>query len=203
HGRRARHRRRRRRPRPRRPRPGRVRPVGGTGVPGEPARRPERRRGDAGRVPRRSRPAGPGPRRHRGRRVRRHRRRPDRAAGRLVRSRSRRRPRAARLTGMDGWAVVGGRLATRPVDVTADPAALDGEGFWVVVMTFEGELTCVRMDEVRPVGDWYAAAPPWSMPPPSAWTSSLDRTAYVDGVGTIRDRIARGDVYQVNLCRLL
>src|SRR5437899_3016223 len=89
---------------------------------------------------------------------------------------------------VDGWAVVGGRLATRPVDVTADPAALDVEGFWVVVMTFEGELTCVRMSDVRPVGDWYAAAPPWSMPPPAAWTSSLDRTAYVDGVGTVRDR---------------
>jgi para-aminobenzoate synthetase component I len=102
-----------------------------------------------------------------------------------------------------GWAVVDGRLATHCADVTTDPAALDAHGFWVVVMTFEGALTCVRMDEVRPVGDWLAAAPPWSMPAAEAWQSTLDRDAYIAGVEEVRRRIAAGDVYQVNLCRVL
>jgi para-aminobenzoate synthetase component 1 len=101
----------------------------------------------------------------------------------------------------DGWAVVGGRLATRCVDVTDDPAALDGDGFWVVVMTFEGRLTCVRMADQRPAGSWLADAGPWSMP--RRWESTLDRAAYEAGVATIRERIAAGDVYQANLCRLL
>ena len=104
---------------------------------------------------------------------------------------------------MDGWAVVDGRLLTRPIDITSDPAALDGDGVWVVVMTFEGELTCVRMADERPLRDWYDAAPPWAMPAGEAWTSSLDRAAYEAGVRTVRERIARGDVYQVNLCRVL
>ena len=103
----------------------------------------------------------------------------------------------------EGWAVVDGRLATRCRDVTSDPAVLDTAGFWVVVMTFEGELRCVRMDEQRPVAGWLRDAPPWSMPGPDRWTTSLDRTAYQNGVEAIRARIAAGDVYQANLCRLL
>jgi para-aminobenzoate synthetase component 1 len=104
---------------------------------------------------------------------------------------------------MSGWAVVDGRLAMRCADITADPAALESRGFWVVVMTFEGALTCVRMDEVRPLGRWYADADPWLMPSREAWASSLDADAYRAGVVTIRERIAAGDVYQVNLCRVL
>lgn len=103
----------------------------------------------------------------------------------------------------DGWAVVDGRLATGCRDVTDDPAALDSDGFWVVVLTFEGALTCLRMDDVRPVADWLTAAAPWSMPPAEAWRSTLDRRAYVAGVEEVRRRIAAGDVYQVNLCRLM
>ena len=44
----------------------------------------------------------------------------------------------------EGWAVVDGRLLSGVVDVTDDPAALDSTGLWVVAMTFEGSLTCVR-----------------------------------------------------------
>jgi para-aminobenzoate synthetase component I len=102
-----------------------------------------------------------------------------------------------------GWAVVGGRLATDPVEITDDPAALDTSGFWVVVQTFEGRLTCVRMAEVRPLDDWYDAAPPWPMPSRREWQTSLDRDDYVKGVETVRERIAAGEVYQVNLCRVL
>jgi para-aminobenzoate synthetase component 1 len=103
----------------------------------------------------------------------------------------------------DGWAVAGGRLLSRVVDVTDDPAALDSTGFWVVVMTFEGALRCVRFARSGPLGDFYDAAPPWHPPVEAEWVSTLERSAYVGGVRTIRDRIAAGDVYQVNLCRIL
>ena len=103
----------------------------------------------------------------------------------------------------DGWAVVGGRLVTGPADISTDAYALDTSGFWVVVQTFEGALTCVRMQDVRPLDDWYDAASPWHMPRREQWWSSLDREAYLKGVETVRERIAAGDVYQVNLCRVL
>ena len=103
----------------------------------------------------------------------------------------------------EGWAVLDGRLATRCADMTSDAAALDSTGFWVVVQTFEGALTCVRMDDVQPADGWLDGAAPWSMPPAASWRTSLDRSAYVAGVGEVRRRIAAGDAYQVNLCRVL
>ncbi|WP_354645134.1 chorismate-binding protein [Kitasatospora camelliae] len=96
----------------------------------------------------------------------------------------------------------GGRLATGLREVTSDPAALDGSGFWAVAYDFEGRLTCARFDEVRP-----DPAPPrtdgWLGPRPDAWETSLDRAGYVAGVRRIREHIAAGEVYQANLCRVL
>lgn len=95
---------------------------------------------------------------------------------------------------------VGGRLATGLRDLTSDPAALDSRGFWAVVRTFEGELTCARFADVR------GAPPPggvWHGPAVSAWETSLDQHAYVGAVQRVRAAIAAGDVYQVNVCRVL
>jgi para-aminobenzoate synthetase component I len=103
----------------------------------------------------------------------------------------------------DGWALVGGRVASGVSDVTHDAAALDSTGFWVVVQTFEGQLTCVRMADVRPMDASALAETGWSARKPGQWRSSIDRDGYLKGVETIRERIAAGDVYQVNLCRLL
>jgi para-aminobenzoate synthetase component I len=94
-----------------------------------------------------------------------------------------------------------GRLARDLQEVSTDPAALDRPGFWAVLATFEGELTCARfghVEQYRPV-----ATPPWHGPAHDAWRSSLDRVAYLRAVEAIRARIARGDVYQANLCRVL
>jgi len=104
---------------------------------------------------------------------------------------------------MTDWAVVGGRLATGVADVSHDPAVLETGGFWVVIQTFEGRFTAVRMADVAPVGAWYDGAARWPMPPREEWRSSVDREGYLKGVDTIRERIAAGDVYQVNLCRVL
>ncbi len=105
---------------------------------------------------------------------------------------------------MPSFAVVGGRLATGVTDVTDDLAALDGSGFWIVVVDFEGAARCVRFADVRPAPPLAAlASRPWHGPARVAWTSSLDRAGYIDRVGRIRAEIAAGEVYQVNLCRVL
>ena len=98
-------------------------------------------------------------------------------------------------------AAVGGRLATGLLDVTDDLAALDGSGFWVVVLPFDGAPVCARFANVRPVVGRPART--WVGPPSGSWTSSLERAAFVAGVREIRERIAAGDVYQVNLTRRL
>jgi para-aminobenzoate synthetase component 1 len=98
-------------------------------------------------------------------------------------------------------ALVGGRLFTGLVDLTSDPAALDSAGWWVVVATFEGSVTCARFSCVGPApGGLTSTAVPL---PANPWRSSLDADEYGNGVVAIRAAIAAGDVYQVNLCRTL
>jgi len=101
------------------------------------------------------------------------------------------------------WAVVDGRLRTQLVEVSSDISVLDGTGEWVVSVTFEGDVRCLRFGRSSPVDRWYDDAAPWSPPADEAWVSSLDRAVYEDAVRAVRDRIAAGDVYQANLCRVL
>jgi len=98
-------------------------------------------------------------------------------------------------------AVVGGQLCTELADVTSDLGALDSTGFWVVVLPYDGEAVCARFDKVRAAVPWPGRA--WRGPMARSWVSSLDRGAYCAGVSAIREGIAAGDVYQVNLCRVL
>jgi para-aminobenzoate synthetase component 1 len=98
-------------------------------------------------------------------------------------------------------AVVGGRLATDLVDLTDDLAALDSQGFWAVVLPFEGRPVCARFAHVRPARPW--PGPPWEGPSPDQWSSSLTEEEFRAGVVAIRASIAAGDVYQVNLTRRL
>ncbi|GAA3562480.1 chorismate-binding protein [Nonomuraea rosea] len=103
----------------------------------------------------------------------------------------------------DGFAHLSpGLLATGLRDVTTDLSALDGEGWWAVVVDYEGKVTCARFDRVREA-PLPAPAGPWRGPRPGEWHSSLDRPAYERGVRAIRDHIERGEVYQANLCRIL
>jgi para-aminobenzoate synthetase component 1 len=98
------------------------------------------------------------------------------------------------------YAWFGGRLATGLVEVTDDLAALDGAGWWAVLLTFEGRAVCARFAEVRAAP---LPAAPWPGVPLDAWSSSLDRAGYLARVATLREGIAAGDHYQVNLCRVL
>lgn len=87
-------------------------------------------------------------------------------------------------------------------------AALDRDGFWAVVATFEGELTAVRfgaVEQIEPTTPGAGARggiPEWG-PLGGQWHTSLGRAAYVDAVREVRERIAAGSVYQVNVCRVV
>jgi len=100
---------------------------------------------------------------------------------------------------------VDGLLATDLVevaDLTNDQGALDRGGWWAVLATFEGAMTGYRFASVRPA-EMPESTASWHGPDPSCWRSSLDESAYIQGVHRIRRYIEAGDVYQVNLCRVL
>ena len=99
-------------------------------------------------------------------------------------------------------AVVGGRLLTDLVDVTADVEALDDTGLWAVLVPFAGDPVLARFATSRPAPPWPGR--PWpGLLPDARWRTSLGEDRFCAGVATIRARIAAGDVYQVNLTRRL
>ncbi len=89
------------------------------------------------------------------------------------------------------------------VDLAADPHALDRPttGTWVVAVPFEGGGTAHRFARAVtgppfvPRGSWPA--------PQGEWATSLDERGYLDGVEAVRALVREGEVYQVNLCRVL
>jgi para-aminobenzoate synthetase component I len=118
------------------------------------------------------------------------------------------------------FAHFGSRLARDVVEISEDIQCLDSGGFWAVVVTFEGKVTCVRFGQVttapapflpaisariasaQMAGEQARLRGEW-VPLGGDWSSSLDQTAYLLGVRQIRERIAAGEVYQVCLCRVM
>ncbi len=98
---------------------------------------------------------------------------------------------------------VDGHVAWGIRDVTHDAAALDSTGWWLAVLRFDGAPTFVRFAEHRATGTRPAETSCWSGPARESWTSSLDRDDHAKCVSAIREAIAAGDVYQVNLTRVL
>jgi para-aminobenzoate synthetase component 1 len=99
------------------------------------------------------------------------------------------------------FAFADGRLWTGLRDVTDDPSALDGRGQWIAAITFEGKRTFARFDDVRP--GTLTPQTAWYGPRRDSWTSSMDESAYRAAVDAVRELIATGAVYQVNVCRVL
>ncbi len=97
--------------------------------------------------------------------------------------------------------VVGPYLCTNLVDVTHDLTALESAGFWAVAINFNGTAVCARFNKVQPARPWQGR--PWKAIPIDTWTTSLDRHSFITRVQHIRQMIAEGDVYQVNLTRRL
>lgn len=116
-----------------------------------------------------------------------------------------------------GWAVAGAIEGLDPVecvDVEATPHRIE-RGRWFVVAEFDGPIRAWRFARHRRVerrghsgrgtvlGTGDPVVPPWCGPAPGAWTSSLDRGAYIAAVERVRDAVREGDVYQANVCRVL
>ncbi len=86
--------------------------------------------------------------------------------------------------------------------VSQDLGDLESGGRWAVAVGFEGEAVLARFGSwtqdrptERELGDY--------APPGGPWADSVPQPDYENGVAEIRRRISRGDVYQVNLCRVL
>lgn len=101
----------------------------------------------------------------------------------------------------DAVAIFGDRIGRNCVEISTDPTCLDREGWWAVTQTFEGQFVAYRFAEVahyipEPSGSFTAI-------PRELWCSSMSQQQYEAAVASIRDDIARGWVYQANLCRVL
>lgn len=95
-------------------------------------------------------------------------------------------------------------MASELVEHSTDPACLEREGFWAVTQTFEGDFDAYRFAKIADLST--ASQLPdetFVGVPVKSWQSSVDAETYMDGVRQVRDDIARGWVYQTNLCRVL
>lgn len=99
-------------------------------------------------------------------------------------------------------ACVGGLWAYDLQDVSDDPRALESAGRWIAVLPYDGSAQFLRFahwEGQRP--EW--AHDSWSGPSRDSWTTSLDEREYCAAVESTRSSIARGDVYQANICRVM
>jgi len=132
-------------------------------------------------------------------------------------------PAIAGLAGEAWFRGVHASGAVESIDLRAQSRRLRDGGFWVVVGDFEGPARAWRFAEVTrfdtddtaaPTVDSDAQAPPvdavstaqrpaWVGPAAAAWVSSMDAARYQDAVERIRAEIRAGEVYQVNVCRVL
>lgn len=101
------------------------------------------------------------------------------------------------------YACIGGLWATDLVEVSADPSCLDGAGRWAVVLPYAGEPVFLRFATWSPDRPDFLRDVSWHGPALGDWRSSMTEAEYRDAVERARDAIARGDVYQVNVCRVL
>lgn len=92
-----------------------------------------------------------------------------------------------------------GDLVAQDLQTVSDDVADLTSGRWAVAIGFEGQTVLARFTSWRrsvlPPCHWPGVASPWH--------TSLDRTAYESAVRTVQAEIAKGWVYQVNVCRIL
>ena len=105
------------------------------------------------------------------------------------------------------FAIFGNFMATNFIEATTDVSRLDSDGWWAVTHTFEGEFQAFRFSDLQPLDVEKLASLGHVLEHDSievsSWVSSLSMTEYVNAVESIRQDIARGWVYQANLCRVL
>jgi para-aminobenzoate synthetase component 1 len=118
-----------------------------------------------------------------------------------------------RETAGQAWfAGVHAQGAVECVDLRTEAHRVSAGGFWAVVGEFDGPVRAWRFADVsratpgrRPTENGLpnAADRPWYGPPADAWTTSLDRAAYLAAVEEVRQAVRAGEVYQANVCRVL
>ena len=94
-----------------------------------------------------------------------------------------------------------GLLATDLVEITNDESKLVDGGFWAVSTTFEGKKSFAKFATVSR-GTQFPVSEKWDGIS-GTWHSSLNEIDFCDYVEKIRKEIERGEVYQVNACRIL
>jgi para-aminobenzoate synthetase component 1 len=104
-------------------------------------------------------------------------------------------------------AIFGDFMATNFIEATTDVSRLDDAGWWAVTHTFEGEFQAFRFSGLEPL-DLNKLAElghdlSYEAIDQQSWMSSMSMQQYVHAVESIRQDIARGWVYQANLCRVL
>ncbi|MEY4348375.1 MAG: hypothetical protein RIS43_794 [Actinomycetota bacterium] len=100
------------------------------------------------------------------------------------------------------FAIAGGRAGIGVTDITDDLSCLDSGREWLVVGAFEGPVLAIAFEKWVAASDFSHHGPrTWSGA--SHWMSHTSESDYKRAVETTRERIARGDVYQANICRLL
>ena len=104
------------------------------------------------------------------------------------------------LAGPEPAAHLGGLVARDLIEVSDDPTVLDRGGRWAVALPYDGPPVLARFRDWRE-GSAAEVAGPWCGP--SERSTSLDEAGYLASVERIRERIAAGEVYQANVCRVL
>lgn len=106
-------------------------------------------------------------------------------------------------------ALFGDHMATDLVEATTDINRLDSGGWWAVTQTFEGDFAAFRFGNVQPI-DFEViselgieAADNYQGVPLNSWNSCMSQQQYIQAVDAIKADIAKGWVYQANLCRVL
>ena len=97
---------------------------------------------------------------------------------------------------------MGTHLASELVETSNDLNSLRKPGFWVVLGNFEGNWRLARFAKVEQ-RNLPKAKSSWNAISDGSWQSTLDKGAYCAYVERIREKIAAGEIYQVNACRVL
>lgn len=106
---------------------------------------------------------------------------------------------------MESMFWMSGKVATNLESVTHDLEALREPGFWAVVGSFESNWTLAKFGKVveAPSISALEIEESWHEISVESWRSSFSKAEYLNYVTQIKNRIAAGDVYQVNACRVL
>lgn len=102
---------------------------------------------------------------------------------------------------MSDFARFSNRYFSELKSVSIDLTDLEKPGYWVVVGGFENDWLLLEFadsnNETKEITGF------WPGVSSQAWQSSLSQGEYLNAVEVLRNEIAKGEVYQANLCRVL